>query len=190
MDKTQLRTTLKERIRAIPLDLRQAKSQHACRLLTSTAVFKDADSIMFFLSLPDEVDTTDAIRLAWEVGKTVAVPYVDWDRGTMWPVALESLEDVQVCRFGIRMPTRGNPIPVSDLDLVIVPGLGFDLSGNRLGRGRGFYDRFLADRQLRAIRCGFCFSEQLLTKIPANTCDQPVDMIVTNEQVMMVQKGV
>jgi 5-formyltetrahydrofolate cyclo-ligase len=145
---------------------------------------------MLFLSLPDEIDTTLAIELAWQAGKTVAVPQVQWEDGTMTAVVLESLDDLRTDRYGLRMAGGQRLVPAGQIDLVVTPGLGFDRTGARLGRGSGFYDRFLANPDLRAVRCGLCFDEQVLERIPTDGSDQPVDVIVTDRQVIRIKKGV
>jgi 5-formyltetrahydrofolate cyclo-ligase len=71
-------------------------------------------------------------------------------------------------------------MPVEDIDLVVTPAMGFDMKGNRLGRGGSYYDRFFTGNGLRAARCGFAFEEQLLDVIPATANDEPVDFVVTD----------
>ena len=78
----------------------------------------------------------------------------------------------------MREPASGCPeIPLEKFDLILVPGVAFDLSGNRLGRGKGFYDRILAEAS--GIKCGVCHDFQLLEKIPAEPHDAKVDFILT-----------
>jgi len=85
--------------------------------------------------------------------------------------------------MGLREPVEGMPVPVSDIDLVIVPGLGFDEQGNRLGRGRGFYDRFLSHRDFRGTACALAFEEQVVPAVPTGEGDMGVDMLVTDVRV-------
>jgi len=166
------------------------KSTNACQLLASTQEFMQARVLMLFLSLSDEVDTTLAIQSAWQAGKVVAVPQVDWQTRQMTAVVLEDLAQVRIGRYGLRVADSNRVVGTEQIDLVVTPGLGFDRQGHRLGRGSGFYDRFLADKTLKARRCGLCFAEQLLDQIPITGSDQPVDMIVTDQEVIMVKKGV
>jgi 5-formyltetrahydrofolate cyclo-ligase len=85
--------------------------------------------------------------------------------------------------MGLREPVAGAPIPISIIDLVVVPGLAFDKSGNRLGRGRGFYDRFLAHPEFTGLTSAFAFEEQFLPEIPVDPLDRSVDMLVTDKKV-------
>ena len=83
----------------------------------------------------------------------------------------------------------GVPIPIAMIDLVIVPGLGFDEFGNRLGRGRGFYDRFLAHPEFHGVACGLAFAAQLFGAIPVGPLDRQVDMLVTDAKVRRFQRS-
>ena len=85
--------------------------------------------------------------------------------------------------MGIREPIEGPPLPLSEIDLVIVPGLGFDEEGNRLGRGRGFYDRFLSHPNFHGVSCAVAFEEQVFESIPVDPADVRMDMLVTDVKV-------
>jgi 5-formyltetrahydrofolate cyclo-ligase len=171
---------------------RKEKSRKACRNLISTEQFQNASIVMMFLSLPHEVDTSDAILQAWQLGKTVAVPKISWQQRHMIPVQINSLDTgFSTGTWGLRNPTTGVPIPFGEIDLVVTPGLGYDRRGNRLGRGGSFYDRFFANKDLRACRCGLAFAEQVMEVIPTTESDEPVEWLVTDEEVVHCdgQKG-
>jgi 5-formyltetrahydrofolate cyclo-ligase len=85
---------------------------------------------------------------------------------------------------GLRNPIAGVPTAFEEVDLVVTPALAFDRKGNRLGRGSSYYDRFFANRQLKATRCGFAFAEQLVESVPVTELDEPVDFLVTDEGVI------
>ncbi len=102
----------------------------------------------------------------------------------MMPVEIRSLtENIEDTQWSLRQPLQGNPVPISMIDLVVVPGLGFDCTGNRLGRGRGFYDRFLAHAEFSGSTCAVAFEEQVVETIPAHPHDIRVDMLITDQQV-------
>jgi 5-formyltetrahydrofolate cyclo-ligase len=147
---------------------------------------------MMFLSLPHEVDTAEAILQAWQLGKAVAVPKISWQQRHMIAVEINSLETgLSTSSSGLRNPVAGVPVPFGDIDLVVAPGLGFDKKGNRLGRGGSYYDRFFANEELKATRCGFGFTEQLVESIPAAEHDEPVEILVTDKEIIYIdsQKG-
>jgi 5-formyltetrahydrofolate cyclo-ligase len=185
MDKVALRRQLQTRLLSMPDQQRQDKSRKACRHLIATERFQEASTIMMFLSLPHEVDTSEAILHAWQMGKTVAVPKISWQQRHMIPVGINSLETgFSTGAMGLRNPVDGVPIPFDQIDLVVSPGLGYDRRGNRLGRGGAFYDRFFANKTLTASRCGFAFIEQVVDSIPVTENDQPVHFLVTDEGII------
>lgn len=175
---------MRDRLSAIaPGDL-HARSVTACRALCEQREYRLADVIMIFLSTAAEIDTSPIALQAWADRKRVLAPRVSWEQRRMLPIEINSLtRDVRDGMMGLREPLDGMPIPVADIDLVIVPGLAFDLDGNRLGRGRGFYDRFLAHRDLKALSCGLAFAEQVVEKVPQDERDVAIDMLVTDTQV-------
>ena len=192
MEKVELRRRLRNDLLAISPQQRTDKSRKACRNLISTEPFQAASTIMMYLSLPHELDTSEAILHAWQLGKTVAVPKISWQQRHMIPVQINSLETgFSTGVWGLRNPTAGAPIPFGQIDLVVAPALGFDRSGNRLGRGGSFYDRFFANKEVIASRCGLVFSEQVVDSIPTTESDEPVNFLVTDEEVIYCngQKG-
>ena len=186
-DKERLRRKLQKQLLAMPASQRIEKNKKACRNLISTPQFQNASVIMIYLSLDGEVDTSEVILSAWRLGKIVAAPKISWQQRHMIPVQLNSLEtgsDLVVGASGMRNPVTGIPVPFEEIDMVVVPGLGFDKKGNRLGRGKSFYDRFFANPKLKAQRFGFAFDEQLVDSIPVADYDEPVDFLVTDKEVM------
>jgi len=185
MDKEQLRSKLQKCLLEMSAEQRSEKSRKVCRNLVSTPQFQSALTVMMYLSLPHEVDTSEAILYAWQLGKIVAVPKISWQQRHMIPVQINSLEtgfSTEVT--GLRNPIRGVPTPLEEIDLVVAPLLGFDSKGNRLGRGGSYYDRFFANEELKAPRCGFAFAEQMVDSIPAIEHDKPVDFLVTDKEIM------
>ena len=185
MDKAQLRTQFRKILLGMSLEERVEKSRKACQNLMRTEQFADVVTVMAFLSLPHEVDTSEAILCAWQLGKTVAAPKISWQQRHMIPVEIKSLDTGFSTEIGeLRNPVKGLPIPFEEIDMVITPGLGFDKSGNRLGRGGSYYDKFFTNKGLRAVKCGLAFAEQVVDHVVVTDHDVPVDMLVTDEQVV------
>jgi 5-formyltetrahydrofolate cyclo-ligase len=185
MDKVQLRQQIQSRLLKMTDELRAEKSKKAFKNLISLPQFQQASVIMMYLTMPNEIDTSDAIFYAWQQKKTVVVPKISWQKRHMIPVEINSLEkgfSTEVA--GLRNPVKGRPIPFEDIDLVVAPGLGFDKMGNRLGRGGAYYDRFFANKKLNACKCGFAFSEQVVESVPVQQHDMSVDFLVTDEEIM------
>lgn len=193
MDKGQLRLKLKKCLMSISEPERAEKSRLACKILTDLPQFQQAETVMMYLSLPYEIDTSEAILQCWKAGKTVAVPKISWEQRHMIPVQINSLETgFSTGSMGIRNPIAGAPVPFEDIDLVVTPALAFDRKGNRLGRGGSYYDRFFANEQLTAHKCGFAYAEQLIDYVPVTEHDKPVDSLVTDNGVLFFnhEKGV
>jgi 5-formyltetrahydrofolate cyclo-ligase len=183
-NKKELRQALRKRLAAVtPAEL-HARSFAACGLLFEQKEFKRAQTLMIFLSTQHEVDTAPVALQAWADYKRVLAPRVSWEQRRMLPIEIHSLtSDVKDGLMGVREPFDGMPIPVADIDLVIVPGLAFDGVGNRLGRGRGFYDRFLSHRDFRGVCCALALEEQVVDSVPAEECDVRMNMLVTDQRV-------
>ncbi len=188
--KKTMRARLRARLRAIPADELHARSGAACRRLCETARFADAEALMIFLPLTHEVDARPIAVRAWQEAKTVTVPLVSYDQRRMMPLAIRSLaEPMEADRYGVRTPIDGEPIPPEMIDLVVVPGLAFDLEGRRIGRGGGFYDRFLAQPAFGGWSCGLALEEQIVERVPTAEHDVKLDLLVTDRRVVRFGDG-
>ena len=183
--KAALRKELRDKLAAMTDQQRHAASVAACALLTATPEWRNARVVMLYLSMPEqEVDTIALALRAWQEEKTVVVPKVFWDERRILPMEITSLHSVLVTSdFGVKEPAAGQPIPVNLIDLVVVPGLGFSPQGHRIGRGMGFYDRFLSQPDFVGLSCGLAFEQQVVSGIPMLDHDVPLSMLVTDQGV-------
>jgi 5-formyltetrahydrofolate cyclo-ligase len=180
--KAEVRRHLKEVLAGMSEADRHRKSIAACALLAASPEFAAAGVVMLYLSTPHELDTAPLALKCWQAGKTVVVPKVSWDQRRMLPVEITSLQtDITVTGPNIREPIAGKPIPLDLIDLVVVPGLGFSSAGYRIGRGMGFYDRFLAQPDFIGLSCGLSFHEQVIDNVPVLDHDVPLAMLVTEQ---------
>jgi 5-formyltetrahydrofolate cyclo-ligase len=179
--KPAIRRRLRQVLAAMSDQDRREKSRAACHFLAETDEFQSARVIMLYLSTPTELDTSSLALAAWQDEKTVLVPKVSWDQRRMLPVEITSLQSgLAVSAPGVREPISGQPMPLNMIDLVIVPGLGFSPAGHRIGRGMGFYDRFLSQTDFIGLSCGLAFEEQIVETLPMLDHDVPLGMLVTN----------
>lgn len=179
--KSEMRRRLRDVLNAMPVTERHAKSIAACALLGASPEFQQAKTVMLYLSTPTELDTAPLALKCWQAGKTVVVPKVSWDQRRMLPVEITSLQtNMTTTGPGIREPIGGKPVPVEFIDLVVVPGLGFTRTGFRIGRGMGFYDRFLALPDFCGVSCGLAFEEQIMEELPLQHHDVPLAMLTTD----------
>jgi 5-formyltetrahydrofolate cyclo-ligase len=180
-DKSAIRAQLRQKLEAISPADRRARSQAACEFIASSPEFAAARVVMLYLATPTEVDTSPLTLKCWQMGKSVLVPKVSWDQRRIMPVEITTLQTgLTTTDRGLVEPIAGKPIPVSFIDLVIVPGLGFTPTGYRIGRGMGFYDRFLAQPEFFGLSCGLAFDEQLIPSLPILDHDMPLSMLVTD----------
>ena len=176
--KAELRQRVREVVRTIPADVRAASARRLCEILTSKPYWSGAASVLCFASLSDEPNITEAIDNALATNKTVALPRFDSATGCYGAAAITARAELVRGPFGALEPEPGCPLlPLNQLDLILVPGVAFDFAGRRLGRGKGFYDRLLAE--VRGHRCGVAFDEQLVTRLPEEPHDVRVNSIVT-----------
>jgi len=158
---------------------RAAASAQACALLAAQELWKTARWVMFFAPLPVELDVWPLLSEALATAKKVALPrFVEETRSYEPCQILDANLDLQVGQYGIREP-RSRCLPLSSprLDLILVPGLAFDLRGRRLGRGKGYYDQLL--RALSGATCGVAFDQQILGEIPEEPHDVRVNSVLT-----------
>lgn len=149
------------------------QSQQILGLLEGSPLFKNAKSVMLYSSLPDEVRTTAFIE-KWRNSKRIILPTVVGD--DIVPVELTADTEFAVGDFNILEP-QNRPY-IGSYDLIVVPGVAFDPMGNRLGRGKGYYDRFLS-QHLDVPTIGICFDFQLVEKVPTEPNDIQMDSVLT-----------
>ena len=176
---------MKAKLAAMSPEAISTKSLSASKKLIALREYRDAQALMLYLSIPQEVDTAEIALHAWAHAKTVLAPKVNWAQRHMLAMRIHSFDDEMVCSaFGIREPADGTVWPVEEIDLIIVPALAYDRTGGRLGRGGGFYDRFLSGPGVRAVTCGLGFEVQVVDELPTQKHDYPVDMLVTDREVL------
>jgi 5-formyltetrahydrofolate cyclo-ligase len=182
-DKSQLRTTLLEERRRLDPQTREASSEAVRQTLAEEPRLLDADHLGGYVAFDGEVDLVALLRERMDDGARVSLPRVEND-DRMHYVPVDDLDDLQEGAFGIPEPT-GERGDLASLDLFLVPGVGFDPTGGRLGMGWGYYDRILSRRlQLDAPRpllVGVCHHCQLVDRVPTESHDVTMDVVVTNE---------
>lgn len=160
---------------------RRRSSQISAKLILSPE-FHKAKTIMFYVSKDDEVDTSKMIKASLRMGKEVLVPVTFRRERKLIPSRLINYDrDLAPGPYGIDQPKAGciRPVSPDQIDLVIVPGVAFDRFGNRLGRGAGYYDRFLLEVPKRTPKIGLAFDFQVLPSLPKSCHDLPVDKVLS-----------
>jgi 5-formyltetrahydrofolate cyclo-ligase len=177
--KAGLRKQISAALKKLPPGKRRSDSATLCEKLKEQSFFQSANSILFFAPLPEEVDLWPLLEETIHGGKIVALPCFDADSQIYKSRRVKNLHvEILSGQFGIREPATGCiEIPLDDLDVILVPGIAFDLRGHRLGRGKGFYDRLLEN--FRGLKIGIAFDEQIVKHIPAEGHDVKMDFILT-----------
>lgn len=197
-EKQRLRTQIKARLAALDGEERRRLSALIAVRLIASPEFAAARTVLAYDSAATEVDTRAIQRACLDAGKRLCLPRTNRpDRSIAAHAILDPDRDLVAARFSmrrgaaqtddfcIREPLETLPIvPPEEIDLAIVPGLAFDPSGCRLGRGGGYYDRFLARDGFRAVLCALAFECQIVARVPAQTHDLPVHLIFTDSQVI------
>jgi 5-formyltetrahydrofolate cyclo-ligase len=166
---------------AIPIEKRQAHATSIANQLLSLEEVTTAQTLFIYISYANEVDTHNLIRHFLEQGKTLAVPKII-DSDHMIATAFTHWEDLKPCKLGILTPTGTEPYP-GNFDIAISPGLGFTPAGDRMGFGRGYYDKWFAKNGV-SIKLALAFEAQMLDYLPTDKKDISMDMIVTEKRII------
>lgn len=172
-DKKSLRRQIKDLYKAHSTADLAVQSRVVAEGIEQLDEFREAHTVALFWSLSDEIYTHDLVRRAAHE-KRVVLPVVDGDDMTFREV--DSCENLQTGAFGIAEPRYGKVCQPDEIDFILVPGVAFDASGRRLGRGRGYYDKYLP--RTKAYRVGVCFDYQFVAEVPAEAHDQRVQRVL------------
>lgn len=176
MEKKELRKIVRAAKNAVPLEEKIHRSQPVMQQVEQLASFRNADTVLLYWSMDDEVYTHDFVN-RWYKEKNILLPCVDGDdlllRQYTGPDSMQPGP-----QFGIPEPVGPVFEALEKVQMIVVPGVAFDRSRNRMGRGRGFYDRLLKSTP-NAVKVGVAFSFQIFDTIPTEPFDVPMDTVVT-----------
>ena len=184
VDKKSLRQDMRTKLKAQSLEERNRKSRLIQEKLFKLDAFRRARTVCFFVGMDEEVDTVPMIEGTLSAGKRVLVPLVNLENKEL---KLFEIRDVRLDLgpgvLGILEPVAGKAKKAegSEAECVVVPGLAFDKSHGRLGRGAGLYDRFLAALPKSSFKVGLAFSFQVLPEVPQEDHDHPLDEVLTEK---------
>ena len=176
MEKAEVRKQIRELKRAVPLEEKLRRSEGIMRQVEALPAFQQAKVVLLYWSMADEVQTHAFVE-KWYRNKVLLLPCVDGDdlrlRRYTGPECMVAGE-----QFGIGEPTGEEWKDLDSVELIMVPGVAFDPTGNRMGRGRGFYDRLLKSTP-NALKMGVAFDFQMLDTIPVEAFDVKMDTVIT-----------
>jgi len=182
----------KEELRQAGLEIRKKMQEsdihkHSSKILEylfESTIFYKSKNIMTYVSYPKEVQTDDLISKALNIGKNIVVPVCDLTNTNLIPSSISSLSLLEEGYYGLREPKKDaiKPINPESLDLIIVPGVVFDHKGNRIGHGKGYYDRFLENIPSSIPKIALAFKSQVKRESwDIGPYDIPMDGIITEE---------
>lgn len=184
-DKRSARDEIRRALRAMARDETALRSQSICRAIAALEAFKSAKVVMAYAPCALEVDIRSVVEIALDQGKKVCFPVIT-GKGRMKAVAWNGRDKMSPGEYGILRPPEDEETYPETIDLVIAPGLAFDRGGGRLGKGGGFYDRFLP--RCKAVVVAPAFSEQVVDKVPADERDIRIDILVTDKGVIICER--
>ena len=169
----------------------ESRSGQIIARLTCLPEYGRSRCIMFYWSCHNEVHTHELVRRSLKHGKKVLLPKCNTQQGQIFPCEVNDVSrDLEVGPYGICQPceTARRVVDLSEIELCIVPGIAFDQEGNRVGRGLGYYDRFLRklDHTTQKIGVGYAF--QIVNKIDSTDGDTSVDMVVTEQETLVARR--
>lgn len=165
-------------------EIAELKSRIIIDKLKETEEYKNSKSIMVYMDFKNEVNTKVFISEALSENKKIIIPYTDIEKVQIIPVEISSLDDLILCKFGYLEPKKekiDNPYDVEKIDLIVVPGVAFDKKRNRVGFGKGYYDKLLKIRRAKAYAIAYEF--QVYEEVPAEEHDIKMDKIITEENI-------
>lgn len=182
--KVQLRERIVTLLRKQKEEIRLAKSAVICRKLLARDEFRKSRTVLFYAPFDGEVDTFEIMKMALHNGKHICLPKVIRPQKCFLPIAITDLDnDLERGSYGILEPRAElkTICPTENIDSVIVPGVAFDNDNYRLGRGGGYYDRFLSALSDWQWTAGLAFDFQIVDTIPQKEPhDLPVSCVLTN----------
>lgn len=176
-DKKSIRGEVRRRIKQMSEQEKRSAARAIFEAVEATAEFNEAECVALFAAMWDEVPTDEALE-RWRLqGKRVIVPRVEGDIMRYYPYSPDQMREGA---FGIMEPVGEVEVEPSAIDLMIVPARAFTPHGERLGRGGGFYDKYMSLSGFRATTFGIAFASQIFDTLPTDPHDIAVDRVFSN----------
>ena len=172
-DKREIRRRVRADIAKLSAEEKSGFSANICRSLLHSQAVIDGSVIALFISLADEPQT-DALIAELSKRKRVVVPRIEGDEMDFYEIS----EGVAQGAFGILEPLSATPVEPSEIDVMVTPGVAFTRNGERLGRGKGFYDKYLSRKGFRAHTIGICYPCQVVEHLPVEPHDKVMDEVI------------
>jgi 5-formyltetrahydrofolate cyclo-ligase len=191
-DKHSIRKSIVARLKALASAERESRSRRAIERLLAARAYLDAKTVMAYVSFGSEFPTDAFLRACLRDGKTLGLPRADAADLSMTVHAVTDLDaDLEQNALGFKQPLANRPeIGIDRIGLVVTPGIAYDTQGNRLGRGAGYYDRFLSRFRVHPtppMICALAFECQIVDAIMQEAHDCTLDMILTEDRTIQIR---
>jgi len=185
VEKAEAREKVAEAIAGLSAEEREEKDREIAERFFSLDEFKRAGVVLVYAKMADEVDVDAIAAKAQAMGKKLCYPITDRARREIVLSLVRDVgSDLGPGSYGIREPKARLPVPAVKVDMVIVPGRAFDLEGNRVGRGGGYYDALMSSEGFRARRCALAYDSQVMERVPHTARDEKIGILVTESRVL------
>ena len=188
MNKEEIRRKILKKRLSLSSEYIRDKSQQVFLNLAETVEYINSRNIMFYVATRSEVQTEEMIKISIKMGKNVFVPIILPERLNLAPSKIFDFDiELEKGKKGILEPKKEyyRLFPSENIDLIIVPGVAFDLRGNRIGRGFGYYDNFLRKVRSSVKIVALAFEMQIVKKIPNDKNDIPIHKIITEKRIII-----
>ncbi len=188
-EKKRLREHFKSLRRGYSKEEKRELDSSVLRRVTGLYQYRDADTVLTYVSKELETDTIMLIEKAWSDGKRVAVPKCIDGTRLMAFYYITGMDMLEVSSFGVLEPKTDEcelMEKAPEMSICIVPGMSFDCEGYRLGYGKGYYDRFLSE--YKGVTVGICYSDCIRWRLPRGRYDKPVDLLITDKFLRKIKK--
>lgn len=188
--KKDIRAEVLKKRDSIPPDQKNLKDDAIKNRLLNLEEFLDAKSVLMYVSFRTEVDTLKQLDGILSLKKKLVVPLVNSKQKTLTLYEIKDISELVPGYMDIPEPkvAEDRKVELKDIDIIVIPGTGFDLNGNRLGYGGGYYDRLLSNAAKNIPTVALAFEEQIVDEIPAESHDMKVDIIITDERIIRAKE--
>jgi len=184
--KQKIRQTFLRKRYMLPADIKKEKDELIKKHVIEQPEFIKAKTVLFYASFRSEADTKEIINISLKTGKTVILPKVDTKEKALKLYEIKDLNELSPGYMQIMEPKASEERlkNLADIDLILIPGAAFDLQGNRLGYGAGFYDKLLSGMEKRILIIAPAYEEQIAEKIASESHDVKADRIITDKRII------
>lgn len=184
MDKNSIRHIVLSKRNALSAQEIREKSKIIHEKLFALPEFVKAKTVCLFMSFGSEVHTQEVIEYCFGHGKKVVIPAMAGSMGELVPAEFLGFDKLKEVAFGIKEPHPVKKVPIEEIDLVVAPGIAFDEQFNRIGFGKGYYDKFLSKFPSNVPIVAIAFDFQVLLQIPTEAHDKKMSKIITEKRII------